>query len=57
MFLPQREPGKKGLRAWGSDQANMNPGAYNHPVLILTEPDENGYVVVQKVSSPVFYRV
>ena len=52
LFLPPEEPEELGLRPWGSDQEHLHPDAYNHPVLVLTDPDDYGYVVFQLVGSP-----
>lgn len=50
MFLPQEIPAE-GLQAMGSDQQPMDKDGYDHPVLVLTDPDEDGYVVIQKLTS------
>lgn len=50
MFLPPDEPAE-GLQAMGSDLHPMHKDGYDHPVLVLTDPDEDGYVVFQKVGS------
>ena len=49
MFLPRERPGVEVHRqAWNPEGRPMDPEGYNHPVLILTNKDDEGFVVVQK---------
>lgn len=59
MFLPS-EPRLQAQRALCSDAKTkfMDPEGYRHPVLILTNPDSEGFVIVQKASLiPPFMRI
>ena len=49
MRLPKNEP-RSDLQAWGSNGKPMHEKAYGHPVLVLTNPDKDDCVIVQKVS-------
>ncbi|KAK3402494.1 hypothetical protein B0T20DRAFT_474301 [Sordaria brevicollis] len=57
MFLPwyarkvKLPPKESGLQAWGSNGDWLNKEGYGHPVLVLTDPDDHGYVVFQTMTS------